>query len=281
MPAKIEKPIYLFVDTDIFVQCCRLERDGDDEISIDTLLKILDENRCQLILPEVVKKEFFKQINERSYHEWADNFKKSHSPLRELAAQSQSQTSKTSKISATSSTNNYNQKLENRCQDNFDKFLDEQVKLFKKTQSKIEKIFAHRNTKLITFREADLFVAYQAFLSGIKPTKSGNAIQSDAVTLAGISRYLKNKKGFRLIICSHNCNDFAADGITSDKGSENSVPVHRDVADQLNGDCELYLFLSVVLNKVFGVKLKIEEDKTEEIIDTPKSEESKLVGLSK
>lgn len=274
--------LFVFVDTNIFVQCCLLQNDGDDEKSIDTLLSILNTNKAKLLLPEVVKKEFFKRINDQAYNNWADDFKKSHNPIREQAAQSQDQRGKAPKSQFIKPDSTFSQKLELNCQDNFDKFLTEQVTSFKSTQAKVEKIFKHKNRISIPLLPEDFFNAYRLYLSGEKPIKNNAyAIQSDAVIMTGLYRFLNKQKNYKFIICSSNCQDFAADNITLVKGTEENVPLHPDILSNIKGECELYVFLSVLLEKVFGAKLKTIKDKTEETIVVSTSDESELVGLSK
>jgi len=68
--SKSNKKIYLLIDTNIFVQSCLLEKEIDDNKSIDALLKILNNNEAILLLPEIIKEEYYKNLNSKMLIKW-------------------------------------------------------------------------------------------------------------------------------------------------------------------------------------------------------------------
>ena len=57
---------YLCIDTNIFIQCCVLELEGGDDInSLKDLIKLLDDNKVKLLLPEIIEVEFDRKIDEK------------------------------------------------------------------------------------------------------------------------------------------------------------------------------------------------------------------------
>jgi hypothetical protein len=53
---------YLLIDTDVYIQCAVLEYEGDDIKAIETLLEMLNKGKVKLLLPEVVKIEFYRVL---------------------------------------------------------------------------------------------------------------------------------------------------------------------------------------------------------------------------
>ena len=54
---------YLFIDTNNFIACALLIKPKHSPKTIKKLSELLDSNKIKLILPEVVKIEFFRVVN--------------------------------------------------------------------------------------------------------------------------------------------------------------------------------------------------------------------------
>ena len=283
---KRSKKTYILIDTNIFVQCCLLEKKEDDEKSIDSLIKILDENKATLLLPEIVKKEFYKTVNLQSYTEWGDNFKaKIKININQTKGQNDSQDreskSKNPKNQQSKPIIELSETLSSNFLTNIDTFVSEQIKLFKKIQRKIEVVFNHKNKEVIPFQKKDFFEAYNLYLLGEKPTKSGYAIQSDAVIVSGLYSFLKKKNNYQFLLCSNNTEDFSDKILDGKEGLNSSTNLHFHIKSKIKGESRYYKYLSVLLNNEFGFEIKSDITKEQNIdINTPDST-SELVGKSK
>lgn len=224
------KTKYLCVDTNIFIQCCLLEIEGDDLKVLTTLHNLLDKNKLYLLLPEIIKLEFYKVIKNRKEDIFNNITKHKNN------------------ISGDGS-------IKGKIQDDMVKLLTDYVenrkKISAKVESEIESIFTHRNT-IQTGLELtpDIFIkAYKMSFNHNKPFKKDNRderlnfIQQDCLVVETISNFMANIKNYELYFCSLNKSDFS-----QDPKSKKST-IHGDISAKFKNIIYFENLGSLLLNK--------------------------------
>ncbi len=244
MPKKKQskKRLYLFIDTDVFVQCCKFERSKDGDSSLNALLGLLDKREVVLILPEVVQKEFDKHLKEATIFE---NDEKTRSSIKSAVSPQEKP---------------LDDRILKLLNGSLDDFFKKKRKVFAQNVKIVKKIFKHKNTQSFPLTTDDFLDGYRMFLEGIRPAKGASRpIQNDAVIVAGLKSFLEKEKDFELVICSHNHTDFADEK----KTGEEEIQIHPDLDVIFNQKVDYYIYLSDFLNKRFNIKLTNEQLKEE------------------
>jgi hypothetical protein len=228
---------YLCVDTCIFLQCCFLENDGDDLIVLNKLHQLLNTNKVQLLLPEVIKLEFYKRFKTKN-DEIINEIKRRKEEIKKGGPLSEKQKQDIAKL------------LEN--------YIKEKEEYYKKVKKEIGEIFNNKNTiqEGLEITPENFVGAYKMFLSQEKPFKTnkrddkGDAvIQNDCLIIEALRDFLKNKLKHNFYFCSTNKSDFAEDKLNNKK-----LSIHKDISVKFT-NISYYENLGTLLNEKFKAKL--------------------------
>ncbi len=235
---------YLFIDTNIYIQCCLLELEGDSLDTLNELEKLLEKNKVKLLLPEVVELEFRKVLENKF-----------------------SELKKKIGLYKTSISNDktLDEKIREDLVLNLDNCIKERERNTEKVEKKMEELFKNNKftiRKDLSIKDNHLVGAYKAFLSGEKPFKSGLGImQPDCVIIEALAEYFSNIENYKLFFCSFNKEDFA-----KNPKAKNSLKIHEDIEKRFK-HIKYYRNLFELLNAEFDGKYtkesieKLEEKK--------------------
>lgn len=221
---------YLLVDTNVFIQCCLLELEGDDLKVLEQLSSLLDKDKLSLLLPEVVALEFEKILQEKT--ERIIN-----------------------QVGEYKAIINKDNKLDLRIRKDMINGLDQTIKDRKENTTivkrKIKEIFNHKNTHKLQFNASSFLDAFRAFLANKKPySKSeSNSIQPDCLIIEMVSEYLKDKDSYSFFLCSYNKDDFAQNAESKDE----DIVIAEDIKEKFS-DIKYYINLSKLLKDNFKAK---------------------------
>lgn len=181
---------FLFIDTNIFIECSFLEIEDWDRIqSLEKLITILS-NDNYLLLPEVTKLEIFQRLETKK-----DEI-----------------TSKIDKIKW--ETKEYNWvwlKIWRDINEKITEVLNERIENYEKVKTKIEEIFWNENVIHITLTWNHIAEAYKFFLTKRKPFTEKNiwkdakfppSIQSDCLNIIALNEYLNTESSYEFYFCS-------------------------------------------------------------------------------
>lgn len=217
---------YLFIDTNIYIQCCLLEIEGDDIGALKRVHALLDKNKVKLILPEVVRLEFPKALNNKSEQ------------LKLLIGKHKEEINLDRKL---------DDKIRHELIAKLDETMQERIGNTDKVKKEIELIFNSTNTvSSIKMNNKHFAGAYKRFLSGIKPYNDNQKgeIQPDSLIIEGIIDYFKNKNKYDFYFCSLNEKDFGV----KDNGK---VKAHPDIEKEFE-KIKYYSNLYSLLNEEFS-----------------------------
>lgn len=223
---------YLLIDTNIFVQCSLLEEEGDDFEVVKKLLKLMDESKLILLLPEVIELEFEKVLIQKS------------EKLRSKVGQY---------IKSVERDNDFDSRIKHDLMEKMDDLLKERVKYSERTGVMVRKIFGHKNTVHLAVESEMMVEAYKYFLSNEKPFRpvKGIVIQPDCLIIESAKNYFSSKDNYVLYFCSLNKRDFAE--------NEKSDPL--ELAKSIKKkfvNITYYLNLGDLLKEKFQIKLSPE-----------------------
>ena len=211
---------YLCIDTNIFIQCCLLEEEGDDIGALDKLMELLEGGSVKLLLPEVVLLEFYKRLSEKTdvMQKQIDNHKKS--------------------VGEDSSLDN---KFKTDIIDSLRTVMEKRIQNKDMVKKKIGGIFSHANTLKDDLKiTADLIArAYKYNLNGKKPFKKMHnsntfQIQADCLIIESLSTFLYGKDNYELYFCSLNDSDFTDDSVLSNTIKPVSFKIHPDIKKEFH-----------------------------------------------
>lgn len=243
---------YLFIDTNIYIQCCLLELEGDNLDTLNDLEKLLEKNKVKLLLPEVVELEFYKVLENKF-----------------------SELKKKIGLYGTSIKNDksFDEKIREDLVRKLEECVKDREKNTEKVKEKMEGIFGNKKftiKKDLAIKEKYLLNAYKSFLSGEKPSKEGaGTIQPDCVIIETLASYFQGTGKYELFFCSANKWDFA-----QNPKAENSFSIHKDIAKRFK-NIKYYVNLFELLNAEFGGQYskesieKIKEKEAEVYIYSP------------
>ena len=234
---------YLFIDTNIYIQCCLLEIEGDDIGALEKVHKLLDKNKVKLILPEVVRLEFPNALNNKTEQ------------LKLLIGKHKEEINLDKKL---------DNKIRHELTAKLDETMQERISNTNRVKKEIDLIFNNTNTvSSIKINSRHFTEAYKRFLSGEKPYNDDQEgeIQPDSLIIEGIIDYFKNKKNYDFFFCSLNEKDF---GIKDNA----NVKTHPDIEKNFE-KIKYYSNLYSLLNEEFSGTYSAEsiaklEDKKQE-----------------
>ena len=238
---------YLFIDTNNFIACALLIKPKHSPKTIKKLSELLDSNKIKLILPEVVKIEFFRVVNTE-----LDKIKNDVNNLKEIIKKE------------------FPTYLENE-KNNLNKLIEEiftkRKSSSKSAKEEIDSLFSKKNVINIPIN-AEIFInAYKRALAGLKPynmkfwclkcDEPKNIINADSLIFESILSETKKSGKIELIFCSENHTDFAI----FDKKEKKHI-LHPELKSELPKNTKYYLHLTEVLDFEFKAKIKkAEKDK--------------------
>lgn len=185
---------FLFIDTNIFIQCSFLEvEDGDTIQSLEKLLEILSVSQNYLILPEVTRLEISHRLTTKK-----DEISIAINKIKSETRQEYNWLGK---------------KITKDINDSITGVLDERLRNYEKVSTKIEEIFMLKNTINIPLKPGHLSEAYKFYITKRKPFTSKNtwahtyppSIQSDCLNIIAIQEFLQTETGYELYFC---CRDW-------------------------------------------------------------------------
>lgn len=245
-------PIYLCIDTNIFIQCAFLEiEEGDDIRMLETITGLLDNNTIKFVVPEVIEIELTKCLKDK---------------IKEL----------TDAINDIKEKNLPKTKIDKKVQKDLVSKMMELVKEREKTTEAATKVirglFEHPNTQKLPLTSEILVNTVKHTISGKKPCKTDRSytINSDNLIIQTLKNYFDaTVDDYELIFCSANKSDFTEDSLT-DLG--NTPKIHPDIRS-LFKNISYYDKLDGLLQKRFGIKFtdedikKIEEKRLEVLVN--------------
>lgn len=185
-----ERP-YILIDTNIFIQCCLLELEKGDDLSVlEKLNTLLQEDKLYILLPEVVELEFHSRLNKKieSMKRYIADYKK--------------QIGKDS---------NLDERVKSDMIEKIGECLEERERNTEIVKTEIEKVFKSSNTIRLSITPEDIVNAFRCSLREDKPFNSslGINIQSDVLIVEAAKKYFSNREKYSFYICSNNKADFA------------------------------------------------------------------------
>ena len=236
---------YLFIDTNNYVACALLTKPKHNIETVDNLINLLNKNKVKLILPEIVKIEFYKKAEEtlleirriiiKVINDKLEDIYKNYSFLKEDKRELK----------------RYLKRLLTKREENY-----------KDVRQKIEEIFNNKNVINVPFDNNVLLKAIIRALRGKKPFKKKEnnykeIINQDCLifeSIVSILPKLKRDKKNKLIICSDNYKDFAE----RDKETKEYL-LHHEIMEDLIQNTVYYRNLPEALSKEFEKKIKDSE----------------------
>src|SRR3989338_3510689 len=135
---------YICIDTNIYIQCCLLEIEGDDINALNDLHKLLNNNRLYLLLPDVIELEFYRRLKEKT-EELVDSINRHKGSIGEDVS--------------------LNKKITKDLIGKLNEVIEERRKTKIKVEGEIQKIFTHKNTIKLPLTAELLVDGYKYFLS--------------------------------------------------------------------------------------------------------------------
>jgi hypothetical protein len=244
---------YLFIDTNIYVQCCLLELEGDDINALTKLHRLLDSKKITLLLPEVVELEFYKVLEEKT-----GELKKKVGSYKESINKDAS----------------LDKKIKNDLISKLDECIKEREKNKEKVKKEIGEIFRSDVgviKKELHIKPDNIVNAYKLFLAGKKPSKLNRGeIQADCLIVEILADYFKGKDNYELFFCGRDKADFTVNSGTDNK----MLKIHPDISKKFK-HIEYHANLFQLLNDKFKAEYskksieKLEEKTPELYIHSP------------
>lgn len=195
---------YIFIDTNIFIYCALITKGNYTPQTIDALNQCLKMNNVKLIMPEVVKMEYFKKAYNTLENDVINNIVKLKKEIQNISFP------------------DYLGGDKAKIEKNIDKLLEERKRNLERVSNSImNDIITNPNTVLIELTNDIFLMGYKRALSGEKPysqqicTSCNNSeyvINADCMIIESIISYFNNihvNDDDTLIFCSNNTKDFA------------------------------------------------------------------------
>lgn len=218
---------YLLIDTNVYIQCCLLELEGDDHEVLKKLESLLNQDKLILLLPEVVELELDKALEDK---------------FAEIKNQ----------IGIYKEAINKDAKLDSRVKKDLIAKLtqcsEEREKNTREVKYTVKKIFQHKNTKKIKISAMAMENAYRMFLADKKPysREEGGQIQPDCLIIEAAKEFLQSEIEYEFMLCSSNKRDFADNPNEKDK----KIIVAKDINSSFK-NISYYVTLYQCLNDNF------------------------------
>ncbi len=219
---------YILIDTNIFIQCCVLELEKGDDLSVLQKLNTLQAaEKLNILLPEVVELEFYRRLDKKV------------EMVKRHIADYKKQIGKDS---------NLDEKVKADMISKIGECLEEREKNAEVVKTEIEKIFKSKSTIKLPITADDLVNALKCSLREDKPYSSGVGfnIQPDVLIVEAARKYFKDKQGYTFYLCSNNKSDFA-EATSKDSEKITIAPAIKDGFEHL----EYYPNLLQLLNDKF------------------------------
>ncbi len=247
---------YLFIDTNIYIQCCLLELEGDDLNTLKELHDLLDRQKIKLLLPEVVELEL-----ERGLENKIEGLKLKIGKIKELINK-----------------DNFDKRVKADLVKKLNDCIKDREKNTKRVKEELQKIFASRNTIKIKIIQNNLLNSYRMFLLGKKPynSKLKGEIQPDCIIIDLLQKFFQ-KKDYKLYFCSQNKDDFTQN--PNKKGI--NLVIHKDISEKFE-HIKYYQNLFELLNSEFSGKYsqKSIEKLKEKEKETPLFDRLEAISIS-
>lgn len=243
--AKLEQNL-VFMDTGIFIGCL-IGKFKDVDIKIlEKIIDQLDNNNIILILPESLKEEFFK-VFDNIFDQAKEYNAKCFSQIKEQPKNEKSQLTK----------------ITNKALEQGEKYAKDEIKKIKESSFKVfNKIFNHKNTKIIKLSDSILIKALKRSALFIPPktrkaVKKAHPTDNDCTNYESLIDYLSKGsfKKNKLIFCAIDSDYFS---------EEKENQLHKTINDELIKYCKEILVYTnplEMLNKEFQEKIPKEEVK--------------------
>jgi len=245
---------YLFIDTNIFVQICIQEKEGDTIKDLKKISQLLEEKKITLLMPEVVELEINAQVD-----------KKFSQIDRDLGS-----------IREHISNSSLNRKIKKDIGDKIGDVVRERKDNSIDVKENINLILGNSQTIKIPMTFNHMVDSYKRFLLNIKPYKNGQngEIQPDCMIIEALQDYLNNKNSqYKLYICTQNADDFC------DSKKKKTV-ISSDILESFNGEILCYVNLYELLNDKFGADFSNERvSALKEALNNAKIAESVLSSI--
>lgn len=254
---------YIFIDTNIYIYCALITKGNYTTQTIDSLNQCLKMNNVKLIMPEVVKMEFFKKAYNTFENDVMNNIAKLKKEIQNISFPDYLGEDKA--------------KIEN----NIDRLLEERKRNLERVSNNIlNDIITNQNTVLIELTNDIFLKAYKRALSGEKPynqqicsscNNSEYIINADCMIIESIIDYFDNiyiNEDDILIFCSNNTKDFAV--FNKDK---NIHELDGAIRNTLKIKVKYYNNLPELLKKEFNSEIN-----SKEIIEIRNIETDTMIG---
>lgn len=237
---------YILIDTNIYIYCALLTKEGHDVDVIVKLIDMLNQGKAKLLLPEVIEIEYFRKLDEilTKYIEVIKSIKKQIKEffLLNFAINKQDILS------------------------NFDQVLEKQRKNKILVNDKLQALFTSINVIHIPLTTDILLNAYKRALKGIKPFDRkypSHLLNTDCIIIESLISFFKDKnKNDQFLFCSDNYTDFA-------NKEKKTYIIHPDIAKDFICKTSYYRTPHELIAKEF--KVVVDKKEVEEYDDTVKS----------
>lgn len=231
---------YLCIDTNIFIQCCLLQIEGDDINALKSLKEVLDADSVTLLLPEVVQIEFEKKLPKTII-----DLEAQMALMKEYIARNSGMGKKV---------------IHELCQ-KMDSIVENRKDNTDNVRNEISEIFSHKNTKKIPLTSKIILEATRHVLMAKKPSNDQNwVINADVLLINSVKDYLKKETDYNLYFVSSNYKDFS--NSEKDSSTDTVLLIHNDIGKMFH-HIEYYRLLLKLLTDKFG-KTYTSEDITKE-----------------
>lgn len=237
---------FILIDTNIFIFCALLTKEGHDFDVISKLTDTLKKDKAKLLLPEIIEIEYFKKLDE-IFAQNREAIKSLKKQIKEflllyLAINKQD-------ILST-----------------FDQVLDKQRKNKILVNDKLRALFTSIDVIHIPLTSDILLNAYKRVLKGIKPFNRkypSHLLNADCIIIESLLAFLKdNRKINKLLFCSDNYTDFAKKDIKT-------YIIHPDIAKDFQCEISYYRTPHELMAKEF--KVVVDKEDIKEFNDSVKS----------
>jgi predicted nucleic acid-binding protein len=218
---------YIFIDTNIFIQLCAQEKDGDKLADLKEIKQLIENKQILLLMPEIVELELRAQIIEKF-----DAIKKQIGEIKEFSNHSP-----------------LDAKIKKDLISQIDKVVEERLNNSGIVQENIELILNSSQTTKIKINPFHICNSYKKFVSNIKPYRRDQKgeIQPDCMIIEALKEFLNDKIEYQLYFCSQNNNDFSI--IENGKRK-----IHPDIQKEFSTGIIYYENLFQMINDKFDGK---------------------------
>lgn len=236
---KSKKAKYVFIDTNVFINCCLTSQNKEDVDVLTILENRISNNSIILLLPELIQAEFYRIIDDR-HSRLNQNLDAAEKKMLDIFPDHP-------RVQGVVNTFFQDKKLKKQLA-GIKKEISEN---FDKAKAVVKRIFESKKVFKIPVTNDILLSAYKRGVFGRKPYKQivvdlkGASIQSDCIHFESVKEYIKNKDDIELIICSADKNDYC----------ERDGRVAEDIQSEMKYAVRIYHELHKLLNKEFSTNI--------------------------